>query len=71
MNRKNNLQTVSRINMNSLKRGMDTHGLDLLLAVSPENFFYLTGTLLLSQIIIPERLCIAVLPRKEPPAVVV
>ena len=71
MNRKNNLQTVSRINMNSLKRGMDTHGLDLLLAVSPENFFYLTGTLLLSQTIIPERLCIAVLPRKEPPAVVI
>jgi len=71
MNRTKNLQTVSQINMNTLKRSMDTHGLDLLLAVSPENFFYLTGTLLLSQTIIPERLCIAIFPQKEPPAAVV
>lgn len=50
---------------------MDTHGLDLLLAVSPENFFYLTGTLLLSQTIIPERLCIAIFFQKGPSAALV
>jgi Xaa-Pro aminopeptidase len=62
---------LSRINMPALKHGMDAEGLDVLLAVSPENFFYVTDTLLLSQKIIPTRLCIAIVPRDEPPAAVV
>ena len=61
----------SRINMAALKQGMDAEGLDVLLAVSQENFFYATDTLLLSQKILPTRLCIAVLPRDDTPAALV
>ena len=61
----------SRINMTALKQRMDDEGLDVLLAASQENFFYLADTLLLSQKMLPTRLCIAVLPRDEPPAAVV
>ena len=57
--------------MTALKQGMDGAGLDVLLAASQENFFYLADTLLLSQKMLPTRLCIAVLPRDEPPAAVV
>ena len=60
-----------RINMDGLRRGMEAAGLDALVAVSLENFFYVTDCLLLSQVIIPERLCMAVLPREGAPAVVV
>ncbi len=42
---------------------MAHEGIDVLVAASPENFVYLTDTLLLSQEIIPERLCMAVVPK--------
>ncbi len=51
------------MNLTDLKRGMEIQNLDILLAVSQENFFYLTGSLNLSQKIIPDRLCIALLTR--------
>jgi len=54
----------SRINMDGLQRGMDAAGVDVLVAVSLQNFFYITDTLLLSQMIMPERLCMAVVPRE-------
>ena len=61
----------SRINVAALKQGMEAEGLDVLLAISQENFFYVTDTLLLSQKILPTRLCIAILQRDDPPAALV
>lgn len=61
----------SRINMDGLQRGMDAAGVDVLVAVSLENFFYLSDTLLLSQMIMPERLCMAIVPREGEPGAVV
>ena len=61
----------SRMNTNALRHNMDAEGLDVLLAISPENFFYIADTLLLSQQIIPTRLCTAVVPRDGQPEVVV
>ncbi|MBV7339581.1 Xaa-Pro peptidase family protein, partial [Chloroflexi bacterium TSY] len=52
------------------QRGMDAADLDVLIAVSPDNFFYLADTLNLSQKIIPDRLSMAVLPRGGEPAIV-
>ena len=63
--------TAARINLAALRQGMDREGVDVLLAVSQENFFYLTDTLLLSQKMLPARLCIAVLPRDGAPSAVV
>ena len=60
-----------RINMAALKQGMEAEGLDVLLAISQETFFYVTDTLLLSQKILPTRLCMAILPRDGPPAALV
>ena len=62
---------IARINLEGLKQGMESSDLDVLLAASPENFFYLADSLNLSQKIIPDRLCIAVLPRDGEPAAVV
>ena len=60
-----------RINMPLLKLGMEAEGLDVLVAVSQENFTYITQTCLLSQTILPGRLCVAVVPRDELPSAVV
>ena len=57
--------------MAALQRGMDRAGVEVLLAASQENFYYLTDTLLLSQMMLPARLCIAVLPRDGVPSAVV
>ena len=57
----------SRINMDGLKQGMDAESLDLLLAASLENFTYITDTYLLSHLIIPDRLCMALMPREGDP----
>lgn len=65
------MDDFSGINWPALMHGIDGDGLDILLAVSPENFFYVTDTLLLSQKIIPSRLAMALLPRQTPPAVLV
>lgn len=54
---------VSRINMDGLMQGMDAAGLDVLVAAWSDNFTYITGTLLLSHWMIPDRLCTAVVPR--------
>ncbi|MBV7339572.1 hypothetical protein KFU94_67450 [Chloroflexi bacterium TSY] len=60
----------TRLNMDGLQRGMDAAELDVLIAVSPDNFFYLADTLNLSQKIIPDRLSMAVLPRGGESAIV-
>jgi len=60
----------ARINMAGLHEGMQAGGLDLLVAASPENFFYLADAWLLSQQIIPERLCFAVLALDQEPGIV-
>jgi len=62
---------LSPINMVDLKHGMAAKGLDVLVAVSPENFFYIADVLLLSQKIIPTRLCFAIVPRDGQPAAIV
>lgn len=59
----------ARINLEALRAGMQAADLDLLVAASMENFFYLSGSLLLSQQIIPERLCFAVLARNAEPGI--
>ena len=61
----------ARINLPALRQGMDREGVDVLVAASLENFYYLTDTLLLSQKMLPERLCMAVLPRNDDPSAVV
>ena len=60
----------SRINMDGLRRGMCAADLDVLVAVSLENYFYITDCLLLSQMIIPERLCMAIVPREGDPGAI-
>ena len=47
-----------------ITRAMDEQELDIVLAMSPENFFYVANSLNLSQRIIPDRLCVAALPRE-------
>ena len=64
-------QPIGRINWSALQEGMDSAGLDAVVAASPENFFYLSDTLLLSQKIIPSRLCLVIVPRGLPPVAVV
>ena len=65
------MSDLARINMAALRQGMDREGVDVLLAASQENFFYLTDTLLLSQKMLPARLCIAVLPGDGEPSAMV
>lgn len=60
----------ARINMTGLQEGMAAAGLDLLIAASLENFFYVADAWLLSQRLIPERLCFAILFRDEDPGIV-
>ncbi len=67
----NRPQPVSRINWSGLEQAMDAEGLEAVVAASPENFFYLSNCLLLSQQIIPSRLCMAIAPRETPPAAMV
>ena len=64
-------QPISRINWSGLQQAMDAEGLDAVVAASPENFFYLSNCLLLSQKIIPSRLCLAIAPSGSPPAALV
>ena len=61
--------TPSRINLQGLHAGMAAANLDLLVATSLENFFYLADAWLLSQRIIPERLCFALLARDREPGI--
>ena len=60
----------ARINMAGLHAGMQAAGLDLLLGSSLENFFYVADSWHLSQQIIPERLCFAVLSMDQEPGIV-
>ncbi len=64
-------QPISRINWSVLQQEMESAALDAVVAASPENFFYLTNSLLLSQKIIPSRLCLVIAPREQPPVVIV
>jgi Xaa-Pro aminopeptidase len=64
-------QPVSRINWDGLRQAMDAEGLEAVVAASPENFFYLSDCLLLSQKIIPSRLCMTIAPRESPPVALV
>lgn len=59
-----------RINLTGLQEGMASAGLDVLIAASLENFCYVTSVWLLSQSIIPARLCFAVLVQNQPPGIV-
>ncbi len=59
-----------RINMTGLQEGMAAAGLDVLIAASLENFCYVTGSWLLSQSIIPARLCFALLVQNQAPGIV-
>ena len=62
--------TPSRINLQGLHAGMEAAALDLLVAASLDNFFYVADAWLLSQRIIPERLCFALLARDREPGIV-
>lgn len=57
-----------RINVPLLKQEMAADELDVLVAASQENFTYVTQTSLLSQTILPGRLCFAVVPRDGTPS---
>jgi len=61
------MRIEERINPKSLQAAMAAAGIDVLVGASSENFFYLTDTLLLSHEIIPERLCMAVMPSEGVP----
>ena len=61
------MKTEERINLKGLETAMAADGIDVLVGASPENFVYLTDTLLLSQEIIPDRLCMAVVPKEGVP----
>ena len=62
--------TPSRINLQGLHAGMEAAALDVLVAASLDNFFYVADAWLLSQRIIPERLCFALLARDREPGIV-
>ncbi len=64
-------QPVSRINWSGLQQAMEAEGLDAVVAASPENFFYLSNCLLLSQQIIPGRLCLTIATRGSSPTALV
>ena len=64
-------QPVSRINWSGLQQAMEAEGLEAVVAASPENFFYLSNCLLLSQQIIPSRLCLTIAPRESSPTALV
>ena len=64
-------QPVSRINWSGLQEAMDAEDLEAVVAVSPENFYYLSNCLLLSQQIIPSRLCLTIACREGPPTALV
>ena len=55
----------------SLRREMESAGVDALIAVSPENVQHLAGAYIISQRMIPDRLAFAVYPRTRPPFFVV
>ena len=64
-------QPISRINWSELQQAMDAEDLDAVVAASPENFFYLSNCLLLSQQIIPSRLCLTIACRESSPVALV
>lgn len=64
-------QPVSRINWSGLQEAMDAEDLEAVVAASPENFFYLSNCLLLSQQIIPSRLCLTIACRDSSPTALV
>ena len=55
----------------SLRKEMESAGVDALIAVSPENVQHLAGAYIISQRMIPDRLAFAVYPRTRPPFFVV
>ncbi len=57
----------SRADIPALQGEIRDAGLDLALAISGENFTYITDTLLLSHEIIPERLCLVIVPSSGDP----
>ncbi len=61
------MKNEERINLKGLEAAMEAAGIDVLVGASSENFFYLTDTLLLSHEIIPERLCMVVMPSEGVP----
>lgn len=61
----------TRVNWPALYAGMDAAGLDVLLGACIENFFYITDCYLMSHIMLPDRLGIALVPRAGDPAAVV
>jgi len=60
-----------RINWAGLYAGMDAAELDVILGARIENFFYITDCYLMSHIMLPDRLGIALVPRAGDPAAIV
>jgi len=65
------MKRISRINWSGLGQGMEAEGVDVLLGAGIENFFYITNCYLMSHIMLPDRLGIAVVPGEGEPAVLV
>ena len=60
-------QPAARADISALQAEIRDAGLDVAVAVSGENFTYVTDTLVLSHQIIPERLCMVVVPGSGDP----
>jgi Xaa-Pro aminopeptidase len=65
------MNNTTRVNWNGLYAGMDAGQLDVILGASIENFFYITDCYLMSHIMLPDRLGIALAPRQGNAAAVV
>jgi Xaa-Pro aminopeptidase len=59
------------VNHQALQEGMDRADLDVLVATSPENTFYLSGCYLQTQLVLRDRLALVVMPREGAEAYIV
>ena len=64
-------KTTPRYNERRLAEQMDASGLDAVVAISPDNFYYISGSYQYSSITIRDRVAIAVVPRTGAPFLVV
>lgn len=64
-------ETQALLNVDRLKTEMEQVGLDAVVAVSPENTFYLSGCFIRTQITIRDRLALVLWPREGEPTYIV